>query len=67
MNSGGRETRHSVPAGIGQTAVPFQPGRQQFSLWRDGKKLVEAEGEPVVDAIEFYCYWPTTGYATAGR
>ena len=67
VNSGGRETRHSVPAGIGQTVVPFQPGRQQFSLWRDGKQLVEAEGEPVVDAIEFYCYWPTTGYATAGR
>ena len=64
----GKSTREfDVPAGIHQTVVPFQTGKQIFSICRDGKKIAEVEGEPVVDKIKFYSYWPTTGCVIAGR
>ncbi len=63
--SGDKTTEYDVPAGIAQTVVPFQVGKQIFSLHRNGKQLAATEGEPVVDKIEFYSYWPTTGYVTA--
>jgi glucan endo-1,3-alpha-glucosidase len=60
--SGGVKTQYNLPAGLKQTAVPFQVGSQSFSLWRDGVKIAAIDGEPVVDSIDFYDYWPTTGY-----
>jgi glucan endo-1,3-alpha-glucosidase len=65
--SGQTTTEFSVPAGIHQTVAPFQVGRQIFSMWRNGKQVAAVEGEPVVDSIKFYSYWPTTGYVTAGQ
>lgn len=63
--SGTKTSEFHVPAGIAQTVVPFQTGRQIFSLWRNSRKLIQTEGEPVVDKIQYYSYWPTTGFVTA--
>lgn len=63
--SGPTKTEHDIPAGITHTVVPFAAGKQSFSLWRGGKQITSAEGAPVVDAIDFYDYWPTTGHAIA--
>lgn len=60
--SGGVTTQYDLSAGISQTTVPFQAGSQSFSLWRHGVKITAVDGEPVVDSIDFYDYWPTTGY-----
>ena len=61
--SGAVTTQYNLPAGLNQTTViPFQVGSQSFSLWRDGVKIAATDGEPVVDSIDFYDYWPTTGY-----
>ncbi len=65
--SGQTTTEFKVPAGISQTVVPFQTGRQVFAIWRNGQEVAAAEGEPVVDSLKFYSYWPTTGYVTAAR
>ena len=65
VNSGGVATKYRVAAGLRQTLVPFHTGPQRFSLVRNGKTIVTSEGEPVVDAVQFYDYWPTTGYAEA--
>jgi len=62
ISSGGVLTKHEVLAGIQHTLVPFQAGSQIFSLWRNGVKINSVTGEPVVTSIQFYDYWPTTGY-----
>ncbi|HEY3328853.1 MAG TPA: endo-1,3-alpha-glucanase family glycosylhydrolase [Capsulimonadaceae bacterium] len=60
--SGATATSYDVAAGITHTVVPFEPGKQSFSLWRNGVQINSLEGEPVVDKIDFYDYYPTTGY-----
>jgi len=62
IRSGGVLTKHNVPAGISHTVVPFHAGEQTFSLWRKSAKVISVTGEPVVSAIDYYDYWPTTGY-----
>jgi glucan endo-1,3-alpha-glucosidase len=66
VTSGGQTSKFNVAAGIAHTVLPFNTGSQSFSLWRNGTKLTGVAGEPVVDAIDFYDYWPTTGFAEAG-
>ncbi|HEY3329776.1 MAG TPA: endo-1,3-alpha-glucanase family glycosylhydrolase [Capsulimonadaceae bacterium] len=62
VDSGSTTATFDVPAGVTHTVTPFVAGAQTFSLWRDGKKINSVEGEPVLDKIDFYDYWPTTGY-----
>ena len=61
--SGGVESRTPVAAGIAHTKTPFHVGAQSFSIWRGGIRIVTTDGEPIVDQIKLYDYWPTTGYA----
>jgi len=63
--SGSSKKEFDLPAGISHTATPFSPGNQSFSLWRDGSQIAGVDGEPVLDVIQFYDYWPTTGCAKA--
>jgi hypothetical protein len=63
--SGLQQTETDVPAGLHSLALPFQAGRQVFALWRDGQEIARGEGEPVLDKIEFYDFWPTTGVVRA--
>lgn len=65
--SGGTESVHDVPAGLCHTMVPFHVGPQAFALWRDGACIASGMGEPVVDAITYYDFWPTTGSIRADR
>ncbi len=65
VESGSSSTEFDVPAGIAHTKTPFHVGKQSFSLSRDGAKLAAVDGEPVVDSIMYYDYWPTTGFVEA--
>jgi glucan endo-1,3-alpha-glucosidase len=65
--SGSSKNEFDVPAGINHTVVPFSVGKQSFSLWRDGARIANVDGAPVVDSIQFYNYWPTTGHVKAGN
>lgn len=67
ITSGAVTTKYVIPAGIHHTLAPFQPGAQDFSLWRNGVKITSVTGEPVVASIDFYDYWPTTGYVESSR
>jgi glucan endo-1,3-alpha-glucosidase len=64
--TGGQMRSFPVPAGIATTDVPFLPGKQVFELWRNGKKLVHAQGSdidgnPIIQNFNVY-----SGYAIAG-
>ena len=63
--SGPDKKRFDVPAGMTHFVVPFQIGPQAFSLWRDGREIAGGQGEPIVDKVEFYDFWPTTGLIRA--
>lgn len=63
--SGSSKRTFDLPAGINHTVTPFIAGPQTFSLWRHGKQIVVAEGEPVVSSVEYYNYRPATGCAMA--
>ncbi|WPJ96717.1 endo-1,3-alpha-glucanase family glycosylhydrolase [Coraliomargarita algicola] len=64
--SGEETMQYEVPAGVHHLVVPFQAGRQFFALWRDGEQIAAGEGTPVNTTIQYYDYWPTTGFIQAG-
>jgi glucan endo-1,3-alpha-glucosidase len=66
VHTGGTTHSFPVPAGMATTDVPFSPGKQIFELWRNGKKLIQAQGAdidgyPMVENFNVY-----SGYAIAG-
>jgi hypothetical protein len=65
--TGGEVKEVPVGSGIVQTTVPFKPGSQVFELLRGGKRLLQTEGQPILDKIEKYNYSVTSGFANDRR
>jgi len=68
VTSGSKVTSVDVPAGTSPVRIPFSIGKQTFELIRDGKTIVTAEGEDVVekyvvDGKNIYNFWYTSGSA----
>ncbi|HEY3379297.1 MAG TPA: endo-1,3-alpha-glucanase family glycosylhydrolase [Armatimonadota bacterium] len=54
-----------VPAGINHVRVPFAVGAQHFELYRGDKALISKDGDPILDKITKYNFFPTSGFAEA--
>ncbi len=65
VTSGGVTTSYNVGAGLQDTAIPFQPGAQQFSIVRGGQTVIHAIGDPIETSNALYNFDYTTGSATA--
>ncbi len=48
VSSGNTSHTVRVPAGLSSTEIDFAPGKQMLELWRNGKRLAQFEGEPIV-------------------
>jgi glucan endo-1,3-alpha-glucosidase len=64
VTTGTQTLTYPVPAGIGNTRVPFQTGAQSFQLIRHGKTIVSQAGEPIIASPTEYNYNYYTGVAT---
>ena len=62
--SGATKHVHKMKAGIQHVSIPFNfsPGAQHFALYRNDKLLCEITGEPVLAKIEYYDFFPASGY-----
>jgi hypothetical protein len=65
VTSGGRESAHPLGAGIQHLRIPFSCGAQHFALYRDGRSIISGDGEPIVNRIQRYDFFPTSGFAYA--
>jgi hypothetical protein len=52
-----------LKAGVQHLRIPFFCGSQHFAVCRDGKRILAKDGEPIVDRIERYDFFPTSGFA----
>ena len=65
VTTGSQTLSYPVPAGIGNTRVPFQVGAQSFQVTRDGKTVLsQASTEPIVAAPVEYDFNYYTGWIT---
>lgn len=62
VRSGDLVRRYHAPEGISHMAVPFAPGSQHFAVLRDGKAVAEGEGARIAAQVDYYNYWPASGY-----
>jgi hypothetical protein len=65
VTSGGTQTVHSLKAGVQHLRIPFSCGPQHFSVYQDGNRVISKDGEPILDRIERYDFFPTSGFAYA--
>ena len=65
VTSGSTKTVHPLKAGVQHWRIPFFCGPQYFAVYRDGKSILAKDGEPIVDRIERYDFFPTSGFAYA--
>lgn len=63
--TGPATSRHRVPAGLSQVQLPFSPGPQRFEVFRDGRRILSAEGEPIQAGPDRRTFFPTSGFAYA--
>jgi glucan endo-1,3-alpha-glucosidase len=61
--SGEATKSYSLPNGVAHTRIPFNTGEQHFELWREGRRLIQAQGENIVPSITRYNFIYTTGWA----
>ena len=65
VTTGTQTLTYPVPAGIGNTRVPFQVGTQSFQLLRKGRTVLsQASTEPIVAAPAEYNFNYYTGWIT---
>ncbi len=65
VTSGGTKSIHPLGSGIQHLRIPFSCGAQHFALYRGGRSILSGDGEPIVDRIERYDFFPTRGFAYA--
>ncbi len=65
VTSGATTTVHPLETGVQHLRIPFAIGPQNFAVYRDGKTVISKNGEPIVDRIERYDFFPTSGFAYA--
>jgi len=63
VTSGGTTSIHPLRTGIQHLRVPFHVGVQRFAVYRGGKEIMAGEGDPIVDRIDRYDFFPTSGFA----
>jgi glucan endo-1,3-alpha-glucosidase len=61
--SGGVPGTNSVPAGVFHVRAPFAPGRQVFTLRRDGGEVLSTQGPDIQGTIQVYNFFPASGFA----
>lgn len=52
IRSGGASKNFDLSAGVSHIELPFEPGKQQFILTRNGKILIEKTGERSISATD---------------
>jgi glucan endo-1,3-alpha-glucosidase len=65
ITSGGTKSVHPLGSGIQHVRIPFSCGAQHFSVYREGKSVLSGNGDAIVDRIERYDFFPTSGFAYA--
>ena len=63
--SGTNGVTNSLPAGISNVRTPFASGTQQFTLRRDHKTVATVQGPNIWPEIQYYDFFPASGYAYA--
>ena len=66
VTSGEKTQTFNVPAGIVNTDVPFNPGKQSFAIQRSGKTMTQIDGRNIVAQPQVYNFNVYSGYAIAG-
>ncbi|MGO8748042.1 MAG: endo-1,3-alpha-glucanase family glycosylhydrolase [Thermoguttaceae bacterium] len=65
VTSGGRKSVHPLSTGIQHLRIPFSCGAQHFAVYRDERSVLSGDGEPIVDRIKSYDFFPASGFAYA--
>jgi len=65
VSSGGTETRREMGKGYNSVAIPFHVGAQHFALYRKGKLIAQADGDPICEVPSEYNFFPANVVATA--
>jgi glucan endo-1,3-alpha-glucosidase len=63
--TGGVTKTINVAAGIVHTRIPFNTGAQSFELWRNGVRILQKQGENVVNAVTEYNFNVYSDFASS--
>jgi glucan endo-1,3-alpha-glucosidase len=64
--TGGTTRTYNIGAGIVHTRIPFNTGTQFFELWKNGKRILQKQGENINSSITEYNFNVYSGYASTG-
>jgi hypothetical protein len=67
MNASDHSMRNSESAAAQDWRIPFSCGSQHFAVYRDGKRILSKDGEPIVDKIELYNFFRASGSASSAH
>ena len=65
VSSGKSTTNYKLPRGINNTRMPFSFGKQYFKVLRNGKTIINQQGEDIIQFPQSYNFYVYSGSATS--